>query len=137
MARKELIEGLNTALNREVSTFLRYILQAAEIKGAQWDSVRTMYSKEVMDEVGHAQYLANKIAMLGGEPRLAPDLTPPPKDPREMLQRDIEQEQIDVAGYMKLSGLADSEGLIELKLKMEEQAADEAGHAEKMKRLLG
>ena len=31
----ELIEGLNLALTREVSTFLRYILQSATIKGEQ------------------------------------------------------------------------------------------------------
>lgn len=137
MASQELIKGLNDALNREVSTFLRYMLQGAAIKGAEWESARQMYLSEVADEVGHAQYLAGKIVMLGGTPALAPDLTPPPKDVRAMLENDIAQEHVDAKGYMNLAALAEKEGLVDLKFKMEEQAADEAGHAEAMQRLLG
>jgi len=137
VASEELIQGLNKALNREVSTFLRYMLQGATIKGAEWEAARQMYLSEVTDEVGHAQYLASKIVMLGGTPILAPDLTPPPKDVRTMLENDIAQEQVDVEGYMKLAALAEKEGLVDLKMKMEEQAADEATHGESMRRLLG
>lgn len=132
-----LLDGLNDALNREVGTFLRYMLQGAAIKGAEWDSVRSMYLEEVADEVGHAQYLAGKIVMLGGTPILEPDLTPPPSDPREMLTRDIAAENEDAAHYLKLAGLAEKEGLADLKIRMEGQAADEAGHGERMRRLLG
>ncbi len=89
MSNDKLIQGLNNAMNREVTTFLRYMLQAASIKGAEWDSVRKMYQAEVADEVGHAQYLADKIIMLGGTPTLAPDLTPPPSDVRDMLKQDM------------------------------------------------
>ncbi len=137
MNQPELIAGLNHALNREVSTFLRYLLQAATIKGAPWESVRSMYAAEVADEVGHAQYLAEKIVMLGGTPGLAPELSPPPGDPRAMLENDIREEDADVKHYLKLAALAEQSGLIDLKMKMEEQAADEASHAEKMRRLLG
>ena len=71
-------------LNREVTTFLRYMLQAASIKGAEFEAVRQMYLEEVTDEVGHAQYLANQIVMLGGTPKLTPYLTPPPAEVQEM-----------------------------------------------------
>jgi bacterioferritin len=137
MSKQELIEGLNHALNREVSTFLRYMLQAASIKGAECQNVRSMYESEVTDEVGHAQYLSNQIVMLGGTPRLSPDLTAPPPDVRTMLKNDIEQERLDVEHYMKLAKLAETEGLMALKMKMEEQAADEDGHRQEMQRLLG
>lgn len=137
MASAELIKGLNHALNREVSTFLRYMLQGASIKGAEWEPARQMYLSEVPDELGHAQYLADKIVMLGGTPKLAPDLAPPPSDVPTMLKNDIAEEQVDVKGYMELAALAEKDGLVDLKLKMEDQAADEAGHAEAMRRLLG
>lgn len=137
MAAKTLIEGLNDALNAEVTTFLRYMLQGASIRGAQWEGVRNMYLAEVQDEVGHAQYLANAIVQLGGVPKLAPDLTAPPTDVREMLQRDAEKEQIDVRHYLKLADMAGSEGQIALKLKMEDQAADEQAHRNEMLRMLG
>ena len=51
MANQELLTKLNDALNREVSTFLRYMLQGASIKGAEWEPVRQMYLAEVADEV--------------------------------------------------------------------------------------
>jgi bacterioferritin len=137
MAKQELIDGLNHALNREVSTFLRYMLQAASIKGAEFQNVRSMYEAEVTDELGHAQYLANQMVMLGATPKLAPDLSPPPGDVKAMLKNDIEQERVDVEHYMKLANLAEREGLIALKMKMEEQAADEDGHRQEMERLLG
>ena len=136
MASQELIDGLNHALNREVSTFLRYMLQAAAIKGAQWEPVRSLYSAEVQDEVGHAQILANAIRALGGVPKLSPDVTAPPEDVRTMLANDIEQERIDVAHYIKLAALAEKEGYFSLKMKLEDQAADEDGHAHELKRLL-
>ena len=137
MANQELVTGLNDQLNREVTTFLRYMLSAASIKGAQWENVRTMYQQEVTEEVGHAQYLAEQIVMLGGVPKLQPDLTPPPSDVREMLTKDIREEQTDVKNYTRLAGLAEQEGLFALKMKMEEQAADEDNHRQEMQRLLG
>ena len=135
--KEELIQGLNHALNREVSTFLRYMLSAAKIKGAQWAAVRDLYSAEVADEVGHATYLADKIVMLGGKPELNPDLTPPADDVNEMLRYDIAQELIDVKGYQRLAEMAEAHGMADLQVRMEELAADEAQHSEVMQRMLG
>jgi bacterioferritin len=128
---------LNEQLNREVTTFLRYILQAASIKGAEWQRARDMYLSEVTDEVGHALYLANQIVMLGGTPKLAPDLTPPPNDVHEMLKRDAAQEREDVKKYTKTAHLAEEEGYMALKLQLEQQASDEDRHGQEMVRLLG
>lgn len=137
MPNNELIKGLNEQLNREVSTFLRYMLQAASIKGAAYESVREMYLEEVLDEVQHAQYLANQIEMMGGKPELNPDLTSPPTEVMEMLKNDAEEERNDVKNYNRLAVLADKEGLQSLKLHMEDQGAEEDEHALEMKRLLG
>ena len=137
MANKELIQGLNDQMNREVTTFLRYMLQAASIRGAEYEAVREMYLEEVTDEVGHAQYLANQISLLGGTPKLDPDLTPPPSNVMEMLKRDAEAEQEDVKHYSHLAELAGEEGLMHLKLHLEDQAADEGAHGQEMRRLMG
>ncbi|MEA3344656.1 MAG: hypothetical protein U9Q78_00155 [Chloroflexota bacterium] len=39
--------------------------------------------------------------------------------------------------YVRLASLAEQEGLFALKMKMEEQAADEDEHGHEMRRLLG
>jgi bacterioferritin len=137
MASQELLAGLNNQLNREVTTFLRYLLQAASIKGAQWQTVRQMYQGEVTDEVSHAQYLADQITMMGGVPKLQANLSPPPTEVREMLNNDMREEESDVRNYTTLAGLAEKEGYFALKMKMEEQAADEDEHRQEMQRLLG
>lgn len=137
MASQELLDLLKVQLNREVSTFLRYMLQAASIKGMQFERVREMYLEEVLDEVKHAQYLAGQIVLLGGTPRLTPDLTPPPAAVLEMIQRDAGQEKADVGNYVRLAALAEAEGYYALKMVMEEQAADEDEHGQEMRRLLG
>jgi bacterioferritin len=137
MSKQGLLDGLNDQLNREVSTFLRYLLQAASIRGAGWEKVREMYLEEVTEEVGHAQYLANQIVLLGGRPSLHPDMSPPPDDVGTMLERDAKEEMTDVKNYIRLAALAEKDGLIALKLKMEEQAADEDEHGHEMRRLIG
>ncbi len=135
MAHDALLEGLNEALNREISTVLRYMLQGSIIRGRQNQSLRAMYRAEVTDEIGHAQYLADKIVMLGGVPVLHPDLSPPPADVERMIDNDLAKEDLDVAHYKKLAELADRAGDIELKMKMEEQAADESHHADELRRM--
>jgi bacterioferritin len=42
----------------------------------------------------------------------------------------------DVENYIKHAKLAEEVGEVELKLKLEEMAADEAGHARELRRLL-
>jgi bacterioferritin len=132
-AQDPLIEGLQEALNRELSTIIRYMLQGSIIRGRQNQPLRQMYRSEVTDEIGHAQYLADKIVILGDMPRVHPDLTPPPTQIEEMIANDVAKEENDVSHYMKLAELADKKGDIELKMKMEEQAADEAHHAEELR----
>ena len=133
----DLIEKLNDQLNREVTTFLRYMRQAASITGAENESVRQMYLAEVTDEVGHAQYLANQIEQLGGTPELSPDLSTPPEDVEDMLAADAAEEESDVKNYTRLAEMAEEQGLIALKVAMEEQAVDEDEHRQEMQRLLG
>jgi len=137
MSQERLTTKLNEQLNREVTTFLRYMLQGAVIKGAEWENVRTMYLAEVTDEVGHAQYLANLLAALGATPVLQPQLPTLPTDPREMLTRDIAEERQDVGNYVALASLAEHHNLYALKMAMEQQAADEDEHRQTMQRLLG
>jgi rubrerythrin len=64
-----------------------------------------------------------------------PDLSPPPSGLEKMIENDLAKEQSDVAHYKKLADLADRTGDIELKMKMEEQAADESRHADELRRM--
>jgi len=135
MSTQALIDGLNEALNRELSAVIRYLLQGSTIRGRRNQPLRKMYRDEVRDEISHAQYLVDKIAMLGGTPKVDPDVTPPPANVEKIIENDLAKEESDITHYKKLAQLAEQIGDIELKMQMEEQAADESRHADELRRM--
>lgn len=132
---RKLIEGLNEAFNCEIATSIRYLLQGSAIRGRANQPLREMYREEVADEMGHAQYLADTIVRLGGTPSVNPNLSAPPQDVDQMIEQDIEAELSDVAHYVELADLADEANEIELRMRLEDLAADESHHADKLRRL--
>ncbi len=135
--KKALIEGLNDAFNREITTVIRYLLQGSTIQGLKNERLRQAYRDEVADELGHAQYLADKIVMLGAMPRLHVQVSQKPPAIDEMMERDLAAEESDIRHYRRLAKMAEQAGEIELKVRMEEQASDETRHAEQLRRLRG
>ena len=133
----ELIGAMNDALSREISTLVRYLVQGSSIHGLRNEPLRNMYRKEISDELGHAQYLADKIVAMGGTPKVKPDLSAPPADIAKMIKNDLAAEEKDVEHYRRLAGMAEQSGDVELKVRMEELAADEARHADELRRLQG
>jgi bacterioferritin len=53
-----------------------------------------------------------------------------------MLEMDLKMELGDVENYTKHSKLAEQLGLTELKVRLEEMAADESRHARELSRIL-
>jgi bacterioferritin len=137
VSSERLIEGLNEAFNREIATAVRYMLQGSAIKGLQNEPLRQMYRSEMADEIRHAQYLADKIVMLGGVPKVETHVPKPPVLISDMIQQDLAAEHRDIAHYAAMARLAEEAGDPELKLRMEEQAADETRHAEQLQRMRG
>jgi bacterioferritin len=136
-ANETLVAGLNQALNREIAAVIRYMLQGSIINGLENEPLRQIYRQEVNDELKHAQYLADKIVMLGGTPRIDTEIPAPVTDVEEMMERDLLAEETDIVHYRRLAELAEAIGDTELKLKMEEQGADETRHAERLRRFEG
>jgi bacterioferritin len=95
-----------------------------------------MFAEETEDEFGHASFLTDVIIDLGGEPTTTPKPVEKPQGLKEMLELDMKMEEADVENYMKHAQMAEELGLVELKLKLEEMAADEAGHARELRRIL-
>lgn len=136
MTKEELIKGLNEDLAAELGTVIRYNYQAGKSYGLLGTELREMFSAEITDELGHARFLTDVIIDLGGEPVTTPKDFAKPDSLKEMLELDLKMEEEDVKNYLKHSQAADNLGLVELKMKLEEMAADEAGHARELRRLL-
>jgi bacterioferritin len=136
MSKETLIRGLNEDLAAEWGTIIRYTYQAGKAFGLLGAELRELFEEEVQDELGHAAFLTDVIVDLGGEPIIMPKEFPKPADLRSMLELDLQMELQDVENYTKHARLAEELGEVELKLKLEEMAADEAGHARELRRLL-
>ncbi len=133
--KKELIDGLNQDLAEELGTIVRYIQQAAEARGALGHELRELLMKEVADEIRHAQFLADKISILGGTPTVQPAPFEETTDSARMLEIDLQKEWDAVAGYMERCQQAEAVGEIGLKVDLENFIADETRHAEELLRL--
>lgn len=136
MSKEQLIESLNQDLAAELGTIIRYTYQAGKSFGPMGIELREMFAEEVEDELGHASFLIDVIVDLGGEPTTTPKQFAKPEGLKAMLELDLELELEDVQSYMAHAEQAEELGLVELKLKLEEMAADEAGHARELRPLI-
>lgn len=134
--KEELIKGLNEDLAAELGTIIRYTYQAGHSFGVMGIEMREMFEEEREDELGHASYLTDIIVDLGGEPTTTPMTFDKPDTLKKMLEVDIKMEEADVVNYMAHAALADELDMVDVKMRLEEMAADEAGHARELRRIL-
>jgi bacterioferritin len=97
--RKVLIEGLNDDLAGEYQAILMYTHYSAKLTGPYRRELRALFQAEIADEQGHAQFLADKIAALGGEPTTEPRPVPHANQPRQMLEHALAAEVQAITGY--------------------------------------
>ncbi|MBN1453975.1 MAG: ferritin-like domain-containing protein [Anaerolineales bacterium] len=136
MSKEDLIQGLNEDLAAEWGTVIRYSYQAGKSFGVLGVELREMFKEEIQDELGHAAFLTDVIIDLGGEPTTMPKEFTKPEGLKAMLELDLEMEKQDVENYLKHAQMAGDLGMIELRMKLEEMAADEAGHGRELRRIV-
>jgi bacterioferritin len=136
MNKADLIAHLNDDLAGELSAIIQYLTYAAKATGPYRPQLSQFFLAEVVDEQGHAQFLANKIVALGGEPTTVPRPVPPASSNREMLQAVLEAERKAVAEYTARAKEADALGDKGLAVQLEDMVRDESGHSEETERIL-
>lgn len=136
MDKQTLINNLNDDLANELSAIIQYTTYAAKTTGPYRPQLSQFFLSEVTDELGHAQYLANKIVALGGEPTTKPAPVKEAKTNKEMIQAVLEAERKAVQGYTERAQQADELGEKGLAVQLEDMVRDESGHAEESERIL-
>jgi bacterioferritin len=134
--RQALLQGLNHDLSGEYQAILMYIHYSAKLTGPYRRELRALFQAEIGDEQGHAQFLADKIAALGGEPTTEPRPVPSANQPREMLDYALAAEEQAIAGYNARIREAEAFGDVGLKVVLENQVADETRHKEELERVI-
>jgi len=136
MDKTELVKRLNEDLAGELSAITQYIMYAAKANGPFRPQLSQFFLAEVVDEQGHAQFLANKIVALGGEPTTVARPVAPARTNREMLERVLEAERTAIADYTQRALDADAFGDKGLTVQLEDMVRDESSHAEETARIL-
>ncbi len=133
---KALINGLNDDLAGEYNAIISYIQYSAKVTGPYRPQLVQFLQAEIPDEQRHAQYLADKIASLGGSPVVEPRPVKTSDDTREMLQFIYEAEAQTVENYRKRIDQAEAAGEVGLKVTLEEMLSDETTHRDETKKML-
>lgn len=136
MDKKTLVAKLNEDLAGEFGAIVQYLTYAAKANGPYRPQLSQFFLTEVADEQGHAQFLANKIVALGGEPVTVPRPVPAAKSNREMLEAILAAEKRAVADYTQRAKEAEEFGDKGLMVQLEDMIRDESGHTEETARIL-
>jgi bacterioferritin len=136
MNKQTLIDHLNQDLAGELGAIIQYLTYAAKATGPYRLPLAQFFQTEIADEQLHAQYLANKIVALGGEPATAPRPVPAAHTNREMLEAVLAAERQATQDYAQRAREADELGEKGLMVQLEDMVRDESGHSEETERML-
>lgn len=136
MDKQKMVALLNEDLAGELGAIIQYITYAAKVTGPYRPELSAFFLQEVADEQLHAQFLANKIVALGGEPTTVARDVPAAKDNREMVEAVLHAEQRAVADYTQRAEEAQEFGDKGLVVRLEDIVNDETSHREETERLL-
>ena len=136
MNKQIMIDHLNQDLAGELGAIIQYLTYAAKATGPYRPQLAQFFLTEVADEQLHAQYLANKIVALGGEPTTQPRPVPTAKTNHEMLEAVLVAEQQATSDYSKRAKEAETFGDKGLVVQLEDMVRDESGHSEETERML-
>ncbi|MDZ4658517.1 MAG: ferritin-like domain-containing protein [Bythopirellula sp.] len=136
MDKETLIKKLNEDLANELSAIIQYLTYAAKATGPYRPQLSQFFLTEVADEQLHAQFLANKIVALGGEPITIPSDVAKAHTNQEMLEAILTAEKKATANYTQRAKEADEYGDKGLSVQLEDMVRVESGHAEETERIL-
>lgn len=136
MDKQTLINHLNEDLAGELGAIIQYITYAAKATGPYRPQLSQFFLAEVADEQAHAQFLANKIVALGGEPTTEARAVPAAHTNREMLEAVLAAERQATQDYTQRAREADEYGDKGLAVSLEDMVRDESGHSEETERIL-
>lgn len=136
MDKQSLIKHLNKDLAGELGAIIQYLTYAAKVNGPYRPQLSQFFLTEVADEQLHAQFLANKIVALGGEPTTQPCPVPEARTNREMVEAVLTAERQAVNDYTRRATEAEEFGDKGLVVQLEDMVRDESNHSEETERLL-
>ena len=133
--KQELINGLNEDLNVELEAVLRYLYHSSSATSLLGHELRELLKGDLVGELNHAVFLADKIKALGGEVKINVTMPKQTKNAKDMIIMDIAAERRAIKNYTARIKQAQEFGDRGLVIRLENILAEETDHAEEMERL--
>jgi len=134
--KQGLIDALNEDLANEYSAIIQYIQYSAKVRGPWRTELRAFFQAEIPDEQLHAQYLADRIAAMGGNPTTTPAPIRSAESAEEILEAVLAAEQDALRRYTERVKQADELGEIALRVQLENFITDEQNHMQEVQQIL-
>ncbi len=128
--QKVVIAELNKSRSAELGAISQYMNHHYEAKGMDSVGVRDVFRKQAIDEMRHAEALAERISALGGIPTLQIAPVKRCKTVQEMLRADLEIERRAIERYKKQIKICEELGDTSTRRLLEDILMDEEAHAD-------
>ncbi len=101
---------LNAAIAREIQVSIQYMWQHVQWMGVDHYAVSDKFKEIAVDEMKHAEKVAERLWYLGGVPTTKPSTIKVGDDLWEMVDLDIKAELDAIKLYKDIEKVADAEG---------------------------
>lgn len=128
MSRDRIIKALNEGLAAELSAIVQYMWHHVMAEGMESPEISEMFRSAAMDEMKHAEELAERIDYYGGVPTIRPKEIKTGGDLRKMIRDDLETEQVAIKMYTEHLKICIEENDPVTRLMLEEILSDEEDH---------
>jgi bacterioferritin len=128
MTSEKLLGMLNNAIADEMQASIQYMWQHVQWKGVEHYAVTEGIKKISVDEMKHAEKVAERLWYLGGKPTIKPSPIKVGENLKEMLTLDVKAEVGAIKMYKEIMEQAQKEGDVATKEMFEEIEAEEEEH---------
>jgi bacterioferritin len=128
MPSAKLLGMLNNAIADKMQAAIQYMWQHVQWKGVEHFVVTEGFKKIAVDEMKHAEKIAERLWYLGEKPTTQPSPIKVGETLTEMLTLDVKAEEGAIKMYKEIMELAQKEGDVATKEIFEEIEEDEEEH---------
>lgn len=133
---QQFVQLLQADLASEFVAISHYVTYAATMKGINRQELRSLFEHTAIDELEHAQWFADKIAIFGGQPQIACKPATPASTLADMIAISLKLEAQTVQNYTQRVQQAEELGLKALAVDIENILTDELEHRDELTMLL-
>lgn len=137
MPNHRIVDILNEDRGYELAAIMQYMGHHYTAQGMESPAAIDLFKKISIDEMKHAEALAERISYLGGVPTTTPTEIKKDGDLRQMIRDDLDAENGAIARYRTHIEVCEEEGDLSTRRLLEDILIAEEGHANTWMTLLG